>query len=159
VTLPNNTLITNTWPDSALVGGQWVCNTANPRNWGDPVNPKGVCGNHFPVIYAAGNLGIQSSAYGQGILLVDGDLEFSGGYEFHGPVIVRGVVTTSGTGGHFIGGVIAANVNNLEASVTGNALVQYSSCTVQRALLNNAALAIARPLAQRSWVDMSNVMN
>jgi hypothetical protein len=159
VTYPGGTLVTNTEPDSVLVGGQWVCNTANPNNWGDPYNPTGACGNHFPVIYAAGDFAIQSSAEGQGILLVEGNLEFSGGYEFFGPVIVRGTVSTSGTGGHFIGGLIAANINLEDASVTGDALVQYSTCTVTRALLNNAALAIARPLEQRSWVDMSNVMN
>lgn len=159
IKLPDGASVTITEPDSVLVGGNWVCNTANPVNWGDPYNPGAVCGNHFPVIHAQGSVRIQSNEAGQGILLVDGDLDLTGGYTFYGPVVVRGTVSTTGVGGHFFGGLIAANVALSTTAVLGDALVQYSSCSVTRALLNNAALAIARPLERRSWVDMSNVMN
>lgn len=159
VTFAPSTSITQTDPDSVQVNGKWTCRTANPLNWGTPLNPMGVCGNHFPVLYAQGDLRLQSGDFGQGILLVEGDLTLSGGYTFFGPVIVRGTVSTTGTGAHFYGGLIAANVYLDTATVLGDALVQYSSCTVTRALLNNSALAIARPLDQRSWVDMSNILN
>lgn len=159
VKLPHGVSVTQTEPDSVLVGGHWVCNTGRWDNWGDPMNPGGACGNHFPVIYVNGSGRIQSGDYGQGILLVEGDLTLTGGYSFFGPVVVRGTVSTTGTGAHFFGGLIAANVELETTTVLGDALVQYSSCTVTRALLNNAGVAIARPLAQRSWVDMTNVMN
>jgi len=42
--------------------------------------------------------------------------------------------------------------------VLGDALVSYSSCAVARAVLGNSALTKVRPLAQRSWVDMSSVI-
>lgn len=151
--------ITNTLPDSMLVDGAWECDTRNKYNWGDPLTPGAACGNYFPIIYAHQNLNINSSSAGQGILLIEGDLDLQGGFQFYGPVIVKGILSTQGTGGHINGGVIAANVNLDTSTVLGNALVQYSSCAVSRAILNNDDLSRMQPLAQRSWVDLTNVGN
>ena len=115
--------------------------------------------HYIPVIYSPGDLKIAASDPGQGILLVEGNLEVSGGHEFYGPVIVRGTLTTTGTGGHFVGGVIAANVSLDASTVLGDALVQYSACTVTRAVLNNTSLTRARPLENRGWVDLSSVIS
>jgi len=157
ITLTAGSTITETRPDSVLVGGSWRCNTADINNWGSPLKPDGVCGTYFPILYSPGNLKIASSSAGQGILLVEGDLMVQGGYTFYGPVIVRGELQTAGTGGHFNGGVIAANVNLDSSTVLGNALVQYSACSVTRAILNNANLTRVRPLPRRSWVDVSSI--
>ena len=92
-------------------------------------------------------------------MLISGDLEVSGGHEFYGPVIIKGTLTTTGTGGHFNGGVIAANVNLESSTVLGDALIQYSTCAVTRAVLNNPALTQVRPLERRSWVDLSSVIS
>ncbi|MCG6956656.1 MAG: hypothetical protein LJF04_11770 [Gemmatimonadetes bacterium] len=144
-------------PDSTTSGtGGYVCRTTTPDNWGDPVRPSGVCGNYFPIVYAAGDLHI-TGGYGQGILLVEGDLTVDGGFEFYGPVFVKGELATQGTGGHFNGGVVAANVNLGTSTVLGNAVVSYSSCAVTRAVLGNSALTKVRPLTMRSWVDLSGV--
>lgn len=151
--------ITNTQPDSMLVDGEWVCDRSGKYNWGDPLDPGAVCGNYFPIIYAHQGLKINSSSAGQGILLIEGDLHLQGGFQFYGPVIVKGILSTAGTGGHINGGVIAANVNLDTSTVLGNALVQFSSCSVNRAVMNNDDLTRMRPLAQRSWVDLSNVTN
>ncbi len=145
-------------PDSTLYNGTYRCDTSRLDNWGDPYHPNGTCGNYFPIIYAGGDLKV-TGGYGQGILLVEGDLSVQGGFEFYGPVFVKGELSTSGTGGHFNGGVVAANVNFGSSTVLGNAVVSYSSCAIQRAVLNNSALTKVRPLAQRSWVDLSNVLN
>ena len=151
------TTITNTVPDSVLSGSDWDCRESTQSNWGDPLNPGAVCSNYFPIIYAAQDLSINSSGVGQGILLIEGDLAVQGGFTFYGPVIVRGELKTAGTGGHFNGGVIAANVDLSTSTVLGNALVSYSSCAVERALLYNSQLAKARPLTNRSWVDLSSI--
>lgn len=156
LTLHDGSVITQTYPDSTLVDGSYVCGTSNPLNWGDPFNPGGACGRYFPVIYAAGDLTIQAHDSGQGILLVEGNLTFKGGFEFFGPVIVRESVLTEGTGGHFNGGLIAANVDLSASTVLGDALVQYSSCSVERAILNSA-LSQVRPLERRSFVDASSL--
>jgi hypothetical protein len=66
-------------------------------------------------------------------------------------VIVRGNLTTQGTGGHFNGGVMAANVDLDMSSVLGDAVITYSSCAITRALQYNAP---GRLLAQRSWAEL-----
>ena len=156
---PTSVTITNTQADSTFLAGSWRCDTSGTDNWGDPLNPLAVCGSFFPIIYAAHDLKINSGGYGQGILLIENDLAVQGGFTFYGPVIVKGELSTAGSGGHFNGGVIAANVDLGTSTVIGNALVSYSSCAVERAVLNNSALTKVRPLAMRSWVDLTNVVN
>ncbi|HSB55927.1 MAG TPA: hypothetical protein VLD58_16305, partial [Gemmatimonadales bacterium] len=84
------------------------CRIGDLTNWGDPLNPAGACGSYFPIIYAPGDVRL-SGGWGQGILLVAGDLEIAGGVEFYGPVIVQGRIRSTGTGGHIFGGLMAAN--------------------------------------------------
>jgi hypothetical protein len=127
------------------------CNLSDPQNWGSPLTPGGACGNYFPVIYATGDVTV-NGVQGQGILLVDGNLNVQGGFEFYGPVIVRGALSTQGTGGHFNGGVIAANVDLDQSSVLGDAIVTFSSCAIARAV--NGAASGAK-LKERSWVNLN----
>ena len=151
--------VTKLTPDSVDIDGTWSCDKKRRENWGDPYNPSGSCGTYFPIIYSKGDLKIAASDPGQGILLIEGDLEVSGGHEFFGPVIVKGTLTTTGTGGHFIGGVTAANVSLESSTVLGDAVVQFSRCAVQRAVLYNSDLTQVRPLERRSWVDLSSVIS
>lgn len=134
------------------VGTSTTCTTSNLSNWGEPYRPGSVVGciNYLPIIYVSGNLKI-TGGRGQGILLVGGDLDVQGGFEFYGPVIVRGHLTTSGTGGHFNGGVMAANVDLELSSVLGSALISYSSCAITRALQFNSP---GRLLGSRSWTEI-----
>lgn len=162
ITLPHRTRLRQLEPDSMdMGGGDWVCETSSNDNWGTPDDPGGACGSYFPVIYAEGDLDIAANEHGQGILLVEGDLEISGTHIFYGPVIIKGTLWASGggTGGHFMGGVIAANVVLEETRITGNAVVEYSSCAVSRAVLNNSSLTRVRPIEDRSWVDLSSVIS
>ena len=161
ITIPHRTRIRQLEPDSMdMGGGDYACNTSSDENWGTPEKPGGACGTYFPVIYAEGDLDIAANEHGQGILLVEGDLEISGSHVFYGPVIIRGTLWASGggTGGHFMGGVIAANVVLEETRITGNAMVEFSSCAVSRAVLNNSSLTRVRPIQDRSWVDLSSVI-
>lgn len=137
-----------------LVGGP--CVTSDLHNWGDPVNPLGPCGSYFPIIWSQGDLRLNAQGIGQGVLIVNGNLTVTGGFSFYGPVLVKGTLSTSGTGGHFNGGVIAANTdlcvsNSCETTVMGNALVNYSSCALIKAM---KASASASTLKQRSWVTL-----
>jgi hypothetical protein len=125
-----------------------TCDLSDMRNWGDPLNPTAPCGGYFPIIYVPGTL-IVNTGYGQGILLVEGDLTVNGGFEFYGIVIVRGALSTAGQGGHFNGAVMAANVNLDNQSVLGDALVQYSQCAKVKALTNAAPGA---QLRSRGWL-------
>jgi hypothetical protein len=127
-----------------------VCNTADPSNWGDPLHNTTACQSYFPIIYAQGDLKI-TGGEGQGILLVQGDLSVQGGAEFYGPVIVRGSLKTAGTGGHFNGGVMAANVDLEQSTLLGDAVIHYSSCALKKALAGAASPTF---LARRSWTEL-----
>jgi hypothetical protein len=156
VAMATKTYIGNTGPLNSIApslsGG--ICNTANTNNWGEPWRGAGTvapCYGYFPIIYVNGNLKL-TGGRGQGILLVEGDLEVQGGFEFYGPVIVRQQLITQGTGGHFNGGVMAANVSLDQSTVLGDAIITYSSCAITAALNGNAS---GRLLASRSWADLT----
>ena len=134
----------------AVTGLPPVCNTAIATNWGAPLTPASPCGSYFPIIYAPGNVRLTGGA-GQGILLVNGDLDVSGGVEFYGPVIVLGTIRSTGTGGHIYGGVMSSNANLGTVLVSGNSVVNYSSCTISRAL---QGISRAVPFAERSWAQL-----
>lgn len=129
------------------------CNTGDPNNWGDPNRntPAGACENYFPILYSPGDLNLSSNGFGQGILLVNGNLKVTGGFQFYGPVIVRGDLDTQGTGGHFNGGVMAANVNLAQSAILGNAVVTFSSCIIAQVLTANG---IVTPLSTRPFVEL-----
>ena len=127
-----------------------ACTTANQYNWGRPTLPAGPCGNYFPIIWVNSSISI-NGIEGQGVLVVNGDLDVQGGFSFFGPVIVRGVLNTQGTGGHFNGGVIAANVNLDQNVVLGDAVINYSTCALIKAL---TASATAFQMRERSWVNL-----
>lgn len=148
--------INQTQPDST---GS-VCRTSTLTNWGDPLNPNAACGSYFPLIYHAGpTLTIQSGGFGQGILLLDGDLDLRGNFVFHGIIIVQGNFETQGSGNRIYGGVMASNADFDAQSLVGGSVVTNSTCAVERAILNNSSLSRARPLSQRSWIDLSAVSN
>jgi hypothetical protein len=148
------------------VGDATTCNTAVTGSWGEPAlsttavpnNAPFVagCQNYFPVVYVTGDAQI-TNARGQGVLIVEGDLYVTGGFEFYGPVIVQGALVTEGgpanDPAHFYGGVIAARVSSggVDNRLAGNAELYYSSCAITRALQGGAK---PWPLQERSWVNM-----
>lgn len=147
--MANKVLYGGTWRiEPTVVGGS--CATGAPDNWGNPDDPTGPCGSYFPIVYSKGNLNVNGNL-GQGVLLVDGNLLVQGGFRFFGPVIVKGTLKTQGTGGHFNGGVIAANVDLDQSTVLGDAVVNFSSCAILKALRATASGAL---MQERSWVTL-----
>jgi hypothetical protein len=132
-----------------------VCNRNDPLNWGDGLNHLGACGSYFPIVHVAGDIAIQNNQ-GQGILLVDGNLTVTGGFEYFGIVIVKGILITSGGGAaaaHFHGTVLAKNQNNAMSDISGAAKIRYSKCAIVQALNMTSNGALAR---SRSWVRLYN---
>ena len=128
-----------------------VCDINDASNWGEPVKANGgPCVDYYPIIYAPSDATLNGGR-GQGILLVEGDLQVQGGFEFFGPVIVRGTLKTAGTGGHFNGGVMAANVDLDQNVVIGNAVISFSRCAILKALNSSAKLATA---TERAWYEV-----
>ena len=148
--------INGTAPDSTAGG---VCNAgqAFPSNWGNPENPGAACFGWYPIIYINGNARIQSGGVGQGILLVDGDLDLRGNFAFYGIVIVQGTMETQGSGNRVYGGVLASNADLDTQSLVGGSVITNSRCAVRRAIEQNSSLTRVRPLAARSWVDLSAI--
>ena len=148
--------LNNMGPDSTAAG---VCREgpAFPSNWGNPENPGAACWDWFPIIHITGNANIQSGGVGQGVLLVDGDLDLRGNFAFYGIIIVQGNVGTQGSGNRVYGGLIASNADFDNQSLVGGSVVTNSTCAVSRAILNNPGLTRVRPLLARSWVDLSAI--
>ncbi|CAN5739213.1 hypothetical protein BH24GEM1_BH24GEM1_07190 [soil metagenome] len=139
---------------AAVTGTPPRCNTSVQNNWGAPTDPASPCFNYFPIIYHYGNLSLSGNGAGQGILLVEGNLNAQGQIDFYGPVIVTGEVDIRGTGSDavkFYGGVLAQDVQLDDSRLSGNATVNYSSCAIQRALQGSATI---QPLSERAWVQL-----
>jgi hypothetical protein len=137
-------------------GNPAKCDTSplQQMNWGEPTLKTDPCFDYFPIIYRNGNLKLQGDR-GQGVLLVEGDLTITGSMIFYGPVFVTGILSAAGNstqGAKFYGGVIAGNVDLDDLTkITGGAVVDFSSCALQRALQNSATPGA---LSERSWVQL-----
>jgi hypothetical protein len=132
------------------------CDASVESNWGAPTVPTSPCFNYFPIVYHYGDLSVSGSGEGQGILLVEGNLDVQGRIDFYGPVIVTGGVNVRGTGSDdvkFYGGIMAQNVTLDDSRLSGNATVNYSSCAIKRALQGSA---VPTPLSERSWIQLYN---
>jgi Tfp pilus assembly protein PilX len=156
-----NTAPSNPAPTPSALTLTGSCTETASNNWGYPLNQAHPCFNFFPIIWLnnAGQTWNFSGGAGQGILLVEGNLKVTGDFQFYGPIYIKGRIETAGGGGvqHFHGGMVAANAQLEQNSVLGTADIVYSSCAVDRAITNNPALTRAKPLAQRSWVDLSAI--
>ena len=127
-----------------------LCDKTDLTNWGDGMNPAGVCGSYFPIIHISGDVTLNGDQ-GQGILLVDGDLSVQGSYQFYGITIVKGSLKTAGggaTAAHFWGAVMAQNVDLELNSLSGDATLNYSKCAIIQALNMTGVIA---PDRSRSW--------
>jgi hypothetical protein len=147
ITLPGGNYKT----DPVVTGG--VCNTSVVTNWGDGVNRASPCATYWPIIHITGTATLNNTQ-GQGILLVDGDLNVQGSYQFFGIVIILGDLKTAGggsTAAHFWGGVMARNANLDIQNLSGKATLNYSKCAITQALQNTSTTA---PMRSRGWVQL-----
>ncbi len=154
VRLPSGT-INGTAPTVDLNG---ACDTSNPLNWGEPWSNVSACQSYFPIIHVDGTVTIQSAGRGQGLLLVEGDLDLRGGFEFYGVVIVKGNFETQGNGNKVFGAAMASNADFQDQTLVGGSVTQWSSCAVERMKQNLSSLSRVRPLEERSWVDLSSLI-
>jgi Tfp pilus assembly protein PilX len=155
IVLPNTTPYNGAAPSTT--GNPVKCNAGDQLNWGEPHrNGAGYvaqCITYFPIIYGSGTqLKMAAGGRGQGLLLVEGDLEIAGGFEFTGLIIAKGGIKISGNGNKITGALLAQDVAlDDQNSISGNTTLQYSSCAISKALAGSAS---AKPLTQRSWAQV-----
>lgn len=141
--------------DILPVGTATTCDRTSDLNWGEPFRPGTVvgCYGYFPIIYSSSSLHLNGNGRGQGILLVNGDLEINGKFEFYGIVIVRDDLSKSNGTAKIQGAVFAANLTLTDplSWMTGNQDVFYSKCAVENAL---AGSAILTRVTQRHWAQV-----
>ena len=92
---------------------------------GDPPVPTG----NAEVVYFGGGKNVKlTSSSGAGILMVDGNLEISGGFTWYGIVIVTGDLKYTGGGEKLIIGVVmSGDTTEMDATISGNAVIKYCS--------------------------------
>lgn len=131
------------------------CDVANQFNWGEPFggNPATeACRDYFPIVYFSGSTRLNGRGRGQGILLVNGDLEINGNFDWAGLIIVRDDVSRGNGAARITGAVLARNVDLRDpTTVTGNQSVFYSRCAVESALRGSAILI---PVRDRAWAQL-----
>lgn len=111
---------------TVLDGGNFSSN----ETWGTSGSPR--------ITRITGNAQIQGTVEGYGVLVVEGSLDVSGNFTFHGLVITRGDIQVQFTGNAGLYGslIIGESTNldpNLELDVRGNATVRYDSCALASA--------------------------
>ena len=130
-----------------------ACDKTVLTNWGDGENPAAACGNYWPIIHITGTATLNNTQ-GQGILLVDGDLNVQGSYQFFGIVIIQGSLKTAGggtTSAHFWGGVMSKDATLGVQSLSGKATLNFSSCAILTALQATSAVSMLR---SRGWAQL-----
>jgi hypothetical protein len=145
-------------PSTTTVQGMARCAFADDRNWGEPRSTAGStpeCRNYFPVILGTSAFGGSftiAGGRGQGILLADGDLVLTDGFEWSGLILVKGSFKISGNGAKVLGAVVAQNVGAANGNaLSGSAQITYSTCAINRALIANAPL---RRAGTRAWTQL-----
>lgn len=87
------------------------------------------------VTYVPGNLQLTSSSQGNGILIVDGDLDIHGGLNFYGLILVRGVIKFTGGGSdhtNIVGAVLAGQESYVDNTLGGSAVIDFNSCALKQ---------------------------
>jgi len=114
---------------ATLTGMSW----GSPAPGATPQSPTN-CNDHNVVYFNTNStyVKLMGGTTGCGLLLVEGDLHVSGGFEWYGVVLVTGSIIFSGggeknvTGGMLAGGTVSADL------VSGDATILYCSEAVSK---------------------------
>ena len=136
-----------------------TCDKSAALNFGEPYRDPPTAGavsqcyGYYPVVHGtAGSTKFAAGNRGQGTLLVDGDLELAGGFEWIGLIIVKGSIKINGTGNKLTGAVFAQGVDILSAgAISGDVAIAYSKCAIDKAV---GGATLAGPLLQRSFAHI-----
>ncbi|MDD4938588.1 MAG: hypothetical protein PHI60_00290 [Candidatus Omnitrophica bacterium] len=94
--------------------------------------PMAVSGVNWVDVEPGETLMVDSSATGSGVLVIDGNVEFAGGYHFYGVIWVLGTLRARGTFDAY-GSVIIASTAGID-SINGDPMFHWSPTDVEQAL-------------------------
>jgi hypothetical protein len=140
--------------DPSPVGTATTCTRSN-SNWGEPDRGAGSvvgCQNYFPIVWVQNSLHLNQGR-GQGILLIEGDLQVNGQFEWAGLIIVKDDINKGNGNPEITGAIMARNATLVDggSEFLGNSTFQYSKCALEMALRGSARLV---PAKQRAWAEM-----
>jgi hypothetical protein len=96
-------------------------------------NPVGPANMAAQITYIPGDVQLTASAQGNGVLVVDGNLDVHGGLQFYGLIIVRGTISFTGGGSqatNIFGGIIAGQQSYVDNVLGGSAVVNFDRCAL-----------------------------
>ena len=95
--------------------------------------------DEFPVIYMDGDVAVNATQNGRGMLIVRGDLELNGSHSWEGLILVGGAFVSGGA--NTVEGSIISGLNLLLGESVGDSdlgngskTFQYNSCNIERAM-------------------------
>lgn len=149
-------------PPSGWRCGPAMSNAAVAAPWSDPAGDwdslaaratagPGLPDAAHPVVLVDGDLSLTGGS-GLGILLVSGDVVIDGGATLTGILVVQGQLRFSGAGGWILGAARVGSVVADPALLGGAPLVSWSSCAVLRARRSGAGFA---RIPGWSWSDQA----
>jgi len=117
------------------------CGTKANANFGVPPNfppnppssPSGPANMASQVTYIPGDVQLTAGASGNGILIVNGNLDIHGGFNYYGLIIVTGVVSFTGGGSQGVnvyGGIIAGQQSLVDNVLGGSAVIDFDRCAL-----------------------------
>ena len=124
----------------------WLALTESYIFAADTTLPTGTYGtgtvlgtqSHPKITYCAGDVNLSGTAYGYGIMIVNGNLDMTGQFTYHGIVIAYGQSTintkTTGNAGIFGAAIFVGESVNMQS--TGNAQLLYSKAAIDNARVN-----------------------
>jgi hypothetical protein len=137
--------------------GDAVTCTRSSTNWGEPQRAPQAgtvvgCTSYFPIVWVQNSLHLNNGR-GQGILLIEGDLQVNGNFQWDGLIIVKDDINKGNGNPNITGAVMARNANLFDenSEFQGNATFQYSKCALESALRGSARLV---PAKQRAWAEL-----
>ena len=128
-----------------------VCDATIVTNWGDPDGTTS-CAHHFPVVVSRGSVVLAAGSVGQGVLLVDGDLELEPGARFAGVVVVTDDITLRGPNSELVGVAVAGDGDRAGGSrVVDGGAIRFASCAARVAALGAAQVGRT---PERWWSEL-----
>ena len=122
------------------------CPASATGRWGTPMDPAARCGAHFPIVAVQGSLRV-TGGEGQGILLVNGDVEFAADATFAGIVLASGNLELSDDAD--LAGWLRSGGG---VRLTDRAKIEASACAGLRAL-DRPALRSVHAVPAGSWIS------